>query len=167
MSRRCYVPASRATMVDLVEARSVPAGTLAYAVTPALLTATGTQTGEPENEEAEYAALMLAAEASVLLLDRADVTDRRRVVLAVDADADDTTDAGDALGEVRLRQAVQRDEIAAVHVDTGDAHGNGELVDRALAARDAGDGEGLERALQALADVDLEWYAPSELDSML
>lgn len=167
MSRRCYVPASRATLVDLVEARSVPSGTHAYAVTPALLTATGAPTGEPENEEAEYAALMLAAEASVWLLDRADVTDRRRVVLAVDADADGTTDAGDAPGEVRLRQAVPREQIAAVHVDTGAAHENGELVDRALAARDAGDDEGLERALEALADVDLEWYAPSELGSLL
>ena len=163
---RCYVPASRSMLLDLLEERPVPAGTSAYAVTPALLTATGAVTGGPDAEEAEYAALMLAAEASVLLLDRADAADRRRVVLAVDAEVDRTGAAGDAPGEIRLRQAVQRAEIAAVHVDTSDAGGAEGLIDSAVAARDTGDDERLEQVLEALADVDLGWYAPSELDSL-
>lgn len=154
-------------LVDLLEGRPVPAGANAYAVTPALLTATGVPQGGPDDEEAEYAALMLAAEASVLQLDGTDPADRRRVVLAVDADVDPAGVAADAPGEVRLRQAVNRDEVAAVHVDTGDFSGRARLVDQALGARDSGDEQELEQALDALADVDLGWYAPSELDSLL
>jgi hypothetical protein len=165
MMIRCYVPACRSRLVHLAEGRPVAAGTGAYAVTPALLTATGASSGTPDDEEAEYAALMLAAEASVLLLDRADPADRRRMVLAVDADVDAAAD-GDVPGEVRLRQAVHLDEVAAVHVDTGDPGAQTGLVDRAVAARDAGDDQGLEQALEALADVDLGWYDPSELHSL-
>ncbi|HZG98094.1 MAG TPA: hypothetical protein VEY14_07515 [Nocardioidaceae bacterium] len=167
MSMRCYVPASRSMLLDLVEGRPVPAGMHAYAVTPALLAATAYPGGGPEDEEAEYAALMLAAEASVLQLDPADPADRRRVVLAIDADVEGTSPAGDPPGEVRLRQAVHRAEVAAVHVDTGDLSRQGGLIDRALASRDAGDDAGLERALDALAEVDLGWYAPSELDALV
>jgi hypothetical protein len=154
-------------LLDLVERRPVPAGRHGYAVTPALLAATADPGGGPEDEEAEYAALMLAAEASVLQLDRADPADRRRVVLAIDAEVERTSPDEDPPGEVRLRQAVHRDEVVAVHVDTRDPSRQGELVDRALASRDAGDDAGLERALDALAEVDLGWYAPSELDALV
>jgi hypothetical protein len=165
MSMRCYVPAFRSMLADLVDGRPVPAGTPAYAVTPALLAATGARHGEPDDEESEYAALMLAAEASVLLLDRAEPSDRRRVVLAVDADVSSAEE--DTPGEVRLQQATHRIHVAAVHVDTGKAGQTEALIDRAVAARDAGDGDRLEQALDALSHVDLGWYAPSELDSLL
>ena len=168
---RCYVPARRSMLADLVRGHPVPAGTTAYAVTPALLTVTGSAGAGPDDEESEYAATMLAAEASVLLLDVDDPGDRRRIVLAVDAEVDgDHTAAERPPGEVRLREAVQPDQIAALHVDiieAGKPHQSADLVDTAVAALVAGDGDRLEQALEALADIDLGWYAPAELDSLL
>ena len=170
---RCYVPARRSMLADLVRGHPVPAGTTAYAVTPALLTVTGSAGAVPDDEESEYAATMLAAEASVLLLDVDDPGDRRRIVLAVDAEVDgDHTAAERPPGEVRLREAVQPDQVAAVHVDVdmneaGQHNQSADLVDTAVAALVAGDGDRLEQALEALADIDLGWYAPAELDSLL
>jgi hypothetical protein len=157
-------------LADLVHGRPVPAGSTAYAVTPALLTATGAG-ANPDDEEAEYAALMLAAEASVLLLDVGDPGDRRRIVLAVDAEVDgDHPNPERPPGEVRLREAVQRAQVAAVHVDTGEAgqaHKGVILVDAAVTALESANSNRLEQALEALADIDLGWYAPAELDYLL
>lgn len=159
---RCYVPACRSLLADLAAGRPLPPGTAAVAVTPGLLAVSGSPGAPVDDEEAEYAATMLAAERSVRLLDADDPRDRRRVVLAVDAAV---TNAGTgAPGQVRLAGPVLLAAVAAVHVD---AAGDEPLVEAAVRALADGDTDAADQALEALAGEDLAWYAPQELDSLL
>lgn len=86
---RVYLPLTLATLADAYEAGEVPADVEKIVA-------------EDESEEAEYAALMAAADASASLIGGPG----RRVVLAADV--------VDAAG------AVPRKKWAAVHVDTED-----------------------------------------------
>lgn len=149
-------------LADLEAGRSVPAGTPAYTVTPALLAEIGIPGAADDAEEAEYAALTVAAEASLQLLDRASA-ERRRLVLAVDAGIDASLDDITGSGETRLSGPVTLQQVAAVHVDTPDA---AQLVERALTAQEH-DGPDAERVLTELAELGLAWYSPDEVSRLL
>lgn len=157
---RCYVPANRSVLADLVAGRPLPAGTMAVAVTPGLLTATGSSPDTADDEESEYAATLLAADRSVRLLDADDPRDRRRVVVAVDSEVTDAEPG--APGEVRTVDPVPPARVAAFHVDTIEA---APLVDAAVRALEAG--VAADDALDRLSAEDLAWYAPQELGSLL
>jgi hypothetical protein len=142
----------------------VPAGTPAYTVTSALLAQLGIPEAAVDAEEAEYAALTVAAEASLHLLEQASA-ERRRLVLAVDAGIDAAFDDPTGSGETRLGESVTMAQVSAVHADTPDA---ADLVDQALAALERyEDGDGAERVLIELAELDLAWYAPDEISQLL
>ena len=101
----------------------------------------------PEDEEAEYAVLGLAALDAVPLV--GDVA--RRVVLVVE-----TTAAAREGAAVAVPHEVPRSRVEAVQVDDAAA----EPVVRAAADGDEG-------ALAALEDHDLGWFATQELDVVL
>ena len=158
---RCYVPARRSMLADLAAGRPLPAGNTAFAVTPGLLDATGSPEAAADDEAAEYAATMLAADRSLRLLDAADPRDRRRVVVAVDAGAS-SLDA-EAPGLVRLHEPVPLRGVASFHVDVADVE---VLVDDAVRALAAG-ADAADEALAMLAGEELAWYAVQELDALL
>ncbi|MGH3680625.1 MAG: DUF6912 family protein [Natronosporangium sp.] len=120
----------------------------AYAVTPALRE----QLGEQDEEELSYAALQLAAAASLRLLATDPGAPRRRVVIAADVPADPlgAGAAGDG-GRVRLSGPVPRSAVAAVHVDNPVA----EPEVAAVAGEDDGG-----------VEYELEWFDASELDQL-
>jgi len=90
---RVYLPLTLATLAEADEAGEVPASV-------------GKIVAEDESEEAEYAALMTAADASAELQAELQAGSGRRVVLAADV--------------VELAGAVPKNRWAAVHVDTED-----------------------------------------------
>lgn len=158
---RCYVPASSSSLTALAAGHPLPAGTPAVAVTPAFLAATGFSRAPSDDEEAEYAATLVAAQRSLRLLDPDDPHDRRRVVLAADARVSD--DSTLSPGDVRLAGPLPPAQVAAIHVDTASAE---PLVDAAVRALAMG-GDDADEAADLLAAEDLAWYAPHELDQLL
>lgn len=158
---RVYVPLALAALRALVADGQLPSGP-AYAVTPALRDAYAT-TGVIEEEDLEYAAMTIAARASLALLDLADPADRRRIVVAADASAEPD---GESLGLVRLAGAIGRERIASVHVDTTDAAAAVDAAARVLPT--AAEGHPQVGALvEALEDENLAWYAVQELAEVL
>jgi hypothetical protein len=157
---RIYLPATVAllrTRLATGTAREWPPGP-AYAVTPALTEwyAVG------DEEELEYAAMTLAAEASLALLAEDGDAPRRRVVVAADVADADLVVASDPSRSERGRVVLQRPvgirSIAAVHVDDGAAE-----EDVAQAAADPHD----DFVVGAAADHELLWYATQEIDQIL
>jgi hypothetical protein len=134
-----------------------------YAVTAALRE----QYGAGDAEEHEWAASEEAALGSLRLLAQDPATPRRRVVLPVDVPAG-SVHLEEAMGPagVTVTSAVTLGDVASVHVDSPDAAPAVALAVAALPAADAGD-EAAERALAALDDVALEWYATQELADLL
>lgn len=156
---RCYVPASFSSLTALAAGHSLPPGTPAIAVTPAFLAATGSPGAALDDEEAEYAATLVAVQRSLRLLDPDDPHDRRRVVLAVDAPVSD--EGAESPGDVRLAEPLTLEQVAAIHVDVASA---GPLVDAAVRELATGDDD---EAADLLAAEDLAWYATWELDQLL
>lgn len=140
---RVYLPA---VLTELTDPTGLTARR-ARAVTPALRTALGPDADE---EMAEYAALILAAEDSVDWLGDADPA--RRLVVAADLPEDEVgSDDGD-LARVHAGE-VPWSWVVSFHVDEADDGVRG-LVTQAR------QGEGTARA--DVADVDLLWYDASE-----
>ncbi len=157
---RVYLPATVATVAAHLASgtdRVLPAGA-AYAVTPALVE----WYADGDVEEMEYAAMTLAAEASVALLATDPTVVRRRVVVAADvaeADVSMSPDPSrDSRGRLDVRRPVTFDMIAAVHVDDVRAE-----PDVAAAAADPTD----DFAAGGAADHELLWYATQEIDALL
>ncbi len=163
MTMRCYLPACRAVLVGLAAGRPLPAGSPAFAVTASLLAALEDPGAAADDERAEYAAMTLAAERSVQLLDATDPLDRRRVVVALDAAVSASHLA--ETGEVLLAAAIPLTGVAAFHVDDVSVQ---PLVDDALRTPDrAASTVAVAEALARLAQEDLAWYASQELDVLL
>jgi hypothetical protein len=156
---RLYLPATLDELDDLLQGRApLAAPRRAHAVTPAL----AALLPEEDEEGVEFAAQLMAADDSlVLLASRAEAAGLRLVVTvevpdgAVSAAApEDGADVDDeAASLVTLTEAVTLDDVVCAHVDEPAARAE---VARALDGDDA--------ALDALAERDLLWYDVSELD---
>lgn len=156
---RVYVPATLSMLrtwhgSGKVDARS------ALSVTAALRASYATD----DVEQLEYAALTAAARASLRLLVADRAAPPRRVVVALDAPgavADDV--AGHAT--VRLPQPPAVDTVAAVHVDGEEAE---EEVAAAVAALvDRPSDERTARAVEAVEDIELAWFATQEIPDLV
>lgn len=138
---RVYLPL---TPTELAEPTGVSARQ-ARAVTRSLRAVLG---ADADEETAEYAALVLAAEDSLALLTDADAP--RRVVAA--ADVADPVESGSEFARVSV-PAVAWSQVVSFHVDSGDDGVRG-LVS---AAR-----RGEQHAQAQVEDLDLLWYDVTE-----
>ncbi|MFI7276856.1 DUF6912 family protein [Streptomyces sp. NPDC049879] len=170
---RVYLPLTTSGLARLRDTgETAPAPLAAYAVTPALRDwyAAG---DSRDDEELEYAALGLAAEASLRLLAAEPGAARRRVVVAAEVADGLVEDAsGGVAGEegepggVRLTAPVPLRLLAAVHVDEADAETDVTAAAGVVAAADRGDGDA-RAVVDALADRDLLWYGVQEIDHLV
>ncbi|MTD58481.1 DUF6912 family protein [Amycolatopsis pithecellobii] len=159
---RVYLPATIGMLRKLVsEGKLQPLGGTGFALTPALRESYVSG----DTEELEYAALLDAARASLRLIGDDEGEPPRRVVLSVDVDNVTVRSDLDA-AVVKLPGPIVLDEVAAVHVDTGEAE---EAVRAAAAIIDAADLGDLdaEFTLGEAEDHELAWYAPQELPFLL
>lgn len=162
---RVYLPATRATLIELHRTGAVPAVPLTgHAVTPGLRE----WYTEGDEEELEYIAFTRAAQAALWLLRADPDAPRRRVVISVDLPSTDVAAASGELGdsEVRVEGPVPLAAVAAFHRDGDDAAGAVtaavEVVDRAAAGdSDAG------FTVDTAEDHELEWYDVSELPQLV
>lgn len=163
---RVYIPATLTMLRMLVASGElVPVSGTAFAVTPMFresYAAGGT-------EELEYAAMNMAARASLRLLaaelDGDSATLPRRVVVAADVervrlrpDLDD--------GAVTIAGAVSSSMIAAVHVDLAEAQDVVRTAATVVDAADLGDPDA-EFALGDAEDHEMAWYATQEISFLL
>ncbi|UGY91734.1 DUF6912 family protein [Streptomyces gobiensis] len=166
---RVYVPLTLPGLAAAHRQGELGPGPLtAYAVTPGLRE----WYVSDDVEELEYAALGRAAGASLRLLATDPGAARRRVVVAVDvpdraavADPDRSLDP-DALGEVRIAEAVPLSKAAAVHVDAPDAVPDITAAADALGAADLGDDDA-RFIVDGAEDHELLWYATQEIGNLL
>ncbi len=157
---RIYLPAT----LPLLAARLAGGSTAAFPAGPAFAV-----TGElrewyasGDTEELEYAAMTLAAEASLRLLAADPTAPRRRVVVAADIEDSAVTvspqDGRESRGRIVVAGDIPLARIAAIHVDDSEAVADVtaalERPDDAAAGEDA-------------AAHELLWYATQELDQLL
>lgn len=160
---RIYVPVLLSTLREVVSSRQVtPRGGIVFAVTADLRA----EYPDADDEELEYLAMSDAARACLRLLAAAGPTEPPlRVVIA--ADVPEATPASDRdRAAATVSGAVQWKQIAAVHLDGRDA---AEVVRAAAAVVDQADlgDDDAEFAVGSAEDVDLAWYAPSEVAYLL
>ncbi|SFT04053.1 DUF6912 family protein [Saccharopolyspora flava] len=161
---RIYLPATLPMLQQLVADKQLqPLGGTAFALTPALRESYATG----DTEELEYAAMREAARASLRLLaaDEDGKIEQRRVVIS--ADVDDVTlrpDLDHAV--VKVSGPVSWKQLAAVHVDTGEAEDAVRAAVEVIDAADLGDPDA-EFALGEAEDHELAWYAPQEVPFLL
>lgn len=163
---RVYVPATVRMLRHLIDERQLRAlsGT-AFALTPALRESYATG----DTEELEYVALREASRASLRLIaaeaGEEEKPDMRRVVIS--ADVDDVTLRPDLdFAVVRLADAVQWKDMAAVHVDATEAEEAVRAASEVIDAADLGDPDA-EFTLGEAEDHELAWYAPQEVPFLL
>lgn len=158
---RVYLPASWSLLRALREDTWPAAPLRAHAVTDALRASRP----DADDEELEFHALLSAALDSVGLIAGDDPP--RRVVVAADVASYDVvgTDlAGDPdVSAVSVPVAPRRADLAALHLDDPDAEAAGVVA----AARQAWGTPDQVAALDATLDLELGWYALSELDDLL
>jgi len=163
---RVYLPATLPALRDLLDAGQLGDAPLTgYAVTPALRE----WYAEGDDEELEYAALSLAARASVRLLDRAlvenDATPARRVVLVVEASAVEPAPDVDRAA-VRVIESVPLRQVQAVHVDHPDAADDVRAAAEHVVAADLGSDDAA-FAVEQAEGHELQWYATQEIGPLL
>lgn len=130
----------------------------AFAATPAL---TEFFTAGDE-EEIELVAFDDAALASLRLLAIGDEADfpHRRVVISADVEAEPQPDMGESV--VKLTGPVEREDVAAIHVDIQEAEEATRKAIEAIDAADLGD-QDAELAVGDAQDNYLAFYDPAEL----
>ena len=163
---RVYLPA---TLLDL--RRLLDDGQLgdpplpAYAVTPGLRE----WYAEGDEEELEYAAMQLAARASVRLLDHALVEQPdlapRRVVVVAEADRTEPVPHVDRAA-VRVLDAVPLARVHAVHVDDPAAEADVRTAAESVVAADLGSDDAA-FAVEQADGHELQWYATQEIGALL
>ncbi len=160
---RVYLPATIPVLARLhADGRlSLPAGTMAHAVTPGLREwyAAG------DDEELEYVAFVRAAQDALHLLRHDPLAPRRRVVIALDLA--DVSAADPALGSsvVRVASSLTLSQVAAVHVDGPGAQGDVAAAAEVVELAAAGDEEA-QFTVDSVEDHDLEWYDVTELNAL-
>lgn len=163
---RIYVPATVRMLRLLVDDKQLqPLSGTAFALTPALRESYASG----DTEELEYAAMREAARASLRLLAGEFAEDekvqQRRVV--VSADVDDVTLRPDLdAAVVRLAGPVQWADVAAVHVDSGEAEVPVAAAAEVIDAADLGDPDA-DFTVGEAEDHELAWYAPQEVPFLL
>jgi hypothetical protein len=163
---RVYLPATLPMLRSLLDAGELGDPPLpAYAVTGALRE----WYAEGDDEELEYAAMTLAARASVRLLDPALVADpttpaRRVVVVAEVERAEPVPDVDRAA--VRVPDAVPLRRVQAVHVDDPAAEPDVRAAAGSVVAADLGSDDAAFVVEQADGH-ELQWYATQEIGALV
>jgi hypothetical protein len=163
---RVYLPATLPDLRALLDTGSFGEPPLpGYAVTGALRE----WYAEGDQEELEYAAMTLAARASVRLLDRLLVDDpsapARRVVVVADVErAEPVPDVDRAA--VRVPDAVPLRLVRAVHVDDPAAERDVRAAAEQVVAADLGSDDAA-FAVEQAEGHELQWYATQEIGALL
>ena len=161
----CTLPGLR-TLLDTGQLGSPPLP--GFAVTPALRE----WYAEGDDEELEYAALTLAARASIRLLDRELVLDpaapARRVVVVVDVGATDGVEPAPDVDRaaVRVLDAVPLSLVQAVHVDDPSAEADVRAAAEQLVEADLGS-EDAAFVVEQAEGHELQWYATQEIGALV
>ncbi|MDW5329910.1 DUF6912 family protein [Plantactinospora sp. KLBMP9567] len=159
---RVYVPATLPMLAELRQEGWFMTAQ-GHAVTPELRE----WYAEGDEEELEYVAFTRAAQEALRLLRADPGAARRRVVVAVDLPPGAVHRGDPELGSstVRLGGRIGIDAVAAIHLDgvdaTDDVEAAVDVVEQAL----AGDPDA-QFTVDSAEDHELEWYDPSELDSL-
>ncbi|MFI7550441.1 DUF6912 family protein [Verrucosispora sp. WMMD703] len=159
---RVYVPATVPMLARLPEHGL--AATQAHAVTPTLRE----WYAEGDEEELEYVAFTRAAQDALQLIRHDPAAPRRRVVVSADLPATAIGRGDGELGSsvVELRAPVPVAAVAAVHVDGVDAATDVAAAVQVVLEALAGDPDA-QFTVDGAEDHELEWYDPSELESLL
>ncbi|MBW3648351.1 MAG: hypothetical protein KY440_11380, partial [Actinobacteria bacterium] len=124
---------------------------------------------EGDGEELEYAALHLAARASIRLLDRQLVLDpvapARRVVVVADVSAVEPAPDVDRAA-VRVLDAVPLRLVQAVHVDDPSAEADVRAAAEQLVEADLGS-EDAAFVVEQAEGHELQWYATQEIGALV
>jgi hypothetical protein len=163
---RVYLPSTLPDLRRLLDEGALSGPPLpGYAVTPALRE----WYAEGDDEELEYAALGLAARASVRLLDRAlvedPVTPARRVVVVVETGSTEPAPDVDRAA-VRVTEAVPLRRVQAVHVDDPAAEDDVRAAAEQVVAADLGSDDAA-FAVEQADGHELQWYATQEIGPLL
>jgi hypothetical protein len=166
VSVRVYLPATLPALRALLETGELGDPPLpGYAVTPALRE----WYAEGDQEELEYAAMTLAARASVRLLDRLLVEEpsapARRVVVVAEVPRAEPVPAVDRAA-VRVPAAVPLRLVQAVHVDDPAAEPDVRAAAESVVAADLGSDDAA-FALEQADGHELQWYATQEIGALL
>ncbi|HEY2442423.1 MAG TPA: hypothetical protein VGI31_04770 [Streptosporangiaceae bacterium] len=162
---RVYLPSTMPALAAVLRAGEIgPAPLAGFAVTPMLREwyASG------DLEELEYAALAVAAKASLRLIAADPAAPPRRVTLAVEIPDDQVSSCGglDDPAAVRLSAAVPAARLASAHIDDEDAVADVRAAAAALDAADLGD-EDASFTVDGAEGHELLWYAAQELPYLL
>ena len=160
---RIYIPVLLSTLREVLRDRSVtPRGGVVFAVTADLRD----EYPDADDEELEYLAMSDAATACLRLLAAAGPTEPSlRVVIA--ADVPQVTSASDRdRAAATVSGAVLWRQIVSVHLDDRAA---AEVVRAAAAVVDQADlgDDDAEFAVGSAQDIELNWYAPSEVEYLM
>jgi hypothetical protein len=163
---RVYLPSTLPDLRSLLTTGALGEPPLpAYAVTGALRE----WYAEGDDEELEYAALLLAARASVRLLDPLLVSHpdapARRVVVVAEVSAVEPAPHVDRAA-VRVMEPVTLRLVQAVHVDDPGAQADVRAAAESIVAADMGsDDAGF--AVEQAEGHELQWYATQEIGPLL
>lgn len=163
---RVYLPSTLSGLRALLDAGELgPAPLPAYAVTGALRE----WYAEGDEEELEYAAMSLAARASIRLLDRALLLEpglrARRVVVVAEVPAVEPVPDVDRAA-VRVLEPVPLRLVEAVHVDDPEAEADVRAAAEALVEADLGS-EDAAFVVEQAEGHELQWYATQEIGPLL
>lgn len=161
---RVYLPSTLTELRHLLDTGVVGDPPLpAYAVTPALRE----WYAEGDLEELEYAAMTLAARASVRLLDADQEAVRRRVVVVADVPDDVVSPVPHVdRAAVKVADPVALRLVQAVHVDDPAAVPDVTVAADAVIEADLGSEDAAFRVEQADGH-ELQWYATQEIGPLL
>jgi hypothetical protein len=161
---RVYLPSTLPALRRLLDDGVLGDAPLpAFAVTPALRE----WYAEGDDEELEYAALTLAARASLRLLDADPSAPARRAVLVADV-PDRSVVPAPAVdrGAVHVGEPVTMRLVRSVHVDDPSAQDDVRVAVEAVIEADLGSEDAVFRMEQAEGH-ELQWYASQELGPLL
>ena len=161
---RVYLPATLPVLRRLLETGSLDDPPLpGFAVTGALRE----WYAEGDQEELEYAALTLAARASLRLLDvDPDAPPRRAVVVAEVTDGAVLPAPAVDRGAVTVGMTVQLADVQSVHVDDPGAESDVQAAVESVIAADLGSEDAV-FAMEQAEGHELQWYATQELGPLL
>ena len=166
---RVYLPATTSVLRTLVDEGALPGPHTVFTVTPQLREFYELSDADADTEELEYAALLVAARASLRLIDVDPTAARRRVVIAADVpdtgvipidDADTDRGAARVEGDIRVR------DVASAHIDGADAEDDVRAAVNVVLEADLGS-EDAQFLVDQAEGHELAWYATQEIGPAL